>query len=131
MIAEKEIKELVKAATKTRKNAYAPYSEFKVGAAVLSIDGRVFSGCNVENAAYSPSVCAERIAIGNAVSQGVKKFKALAVVSENQSTPCGVCRQVIFEFVKDRGFPVLLADVKGDYKVVMLGELFPSPFELK
>ncbi|MFO3796398.1 MAG: cytidine deaminase [Anaerolineales bacterium] len=90
--------QLVRQANQVRQNAYAPYSGYAVGAAVLTADGRIFTGVNVENASYPNGVCAERVAIYKAVSEGAREFLAIAVVSENGATPCGFCRQVIAEF---------------------------------
>ena len=121
--------ELIKFAFKARENAYAPYSDFKVGAALLCADGSVYTGCNVENASFSPTCCAERVAIFGAVADGKRQFDAIAVVGgkEDASTacyPCGVCRQVIREFCSD-GFKVITVD--GELK---LGELLPKSFKL-
>ncbi len=123
---------LMETAVEARKNAYAPYSGYRVGAALLAEDGRVFTGCNVENAAYSPTICAERVAVGKAVSEGATRFTAIAVVGgagENPSdtcTPCGVCRQVLAEFASSE-----LAIVVGSpdrFAVHTLGELLPLSF---
>jgi cytidine deaminase len=108
--AEKEM--LVKAALEARTQAYAPYSKYAVGAAVLAEDGRVYSGANIENAAYPSGICAERVAIFKAVSTGVRKIQAIAVATENGGSPCGSCRQVIREFSKP-GMPVLILDASG------------------
>ncbi|KAJ6642132.1 Cytidine deaminase [Pseudolycoriella hygida] len=98
---EPDVKELIDAAIKTRKNAYTPYSNFKVGSALRTTTGEIFTGCNVENAAYSPTVCAERTAICKAVSEGYREIAAIAVIGFQEhsfTTPCGVCRQFISEF---------------------------------
>ena len=100
--------ELIKLANKVRSNAYAPYSNYPVGAALLTRSGEIFTGVNVENAAYPDSMCAERSAIFNAVSAGEREFEAIAVVTRNGGTPCGSCRQVLSEFGLD--IEVLLAD---------------------
>lgn len=94
---------LVETASAAREQAYAPYSNFRVGAALLAADGRVFTGANVENAAYGSTICAERVALPAAVVQGVREFVALAVVGDGDGpcTPCGACRQVLFEFAPD------------------------------
>ncbi|KNC24366.1 hypothetical protein FF38_04619 [Lucilia cuprina] len=105
------VKELIRSANKVRLNAYVPYSNFKVGAAFRSKCGRIFNGCNVENAAFSPSSCAERTAICKAVSEGVREFTAAAVVAYQEdafTTPCGVCRQFIMEFA-DGDIPLYVA----------------------
>ena len=126
--------QLIEQAKLAMKNAYAPYSKFQVGAALLGADGNIYTGCNVENAAYSPTMCAERVAIGKAVSSGCREFAALAVCSgkqgkiQNFCTPCGVCRQVLSEFCKD-SFPVYLTDGK-EIKTYTLSQLLPEHFAL-
>ena len=115
-------------------NAYAPYSGFQVGAALLGADGKVYTGCNVENAAYSPTMCAERVAIGKAVSSGCREFIALAVCGgengeiKNFCTPCGVCRQVLSEFCSE-DFSVYLTD-GSEIKTRTLSQLLPEHFSL-
>lgn len=119
---------LVKLANETRKHAYAPYSNYKVGAALRTKSGRVFTGVNVENAAYPDSLCAERTAVFKAVSEGEREFEVIAVVNDNGGSPCGSCRQVLAEFGLDT--QVILADGQG--KVVMqttVGELLPNAFQ--
>ena len=117
------------------KNAYAPYSKFQVGAALLGADGKVYTGCNIENAAYSPTMCAERVAIGKAVSSGCREFVALAVCGgENGEIrgfcpPCGVCRQVLSEFCGE-DFPVYLTNGSGESKTYTLSQLLPEHFSL-
>ncbi len=103
---------LVQAACEARKWAYAPYSNYHVGAALLTASGRIYDGVNIENAAYPSGICAERVAIFKAVSQGERKFSALVVVTANGGTPCGACRQVMAEFGLDT--EVLIANEKGD-----------------
>uniref|UniRef100_A0A1B6E3S1 Cytidine deaminase n=1 Tax=Clastoptera arizonana TaxID=38151 RepID=A0A1B6E3S1_9HEMI len=108
---EKHEQELVKLSIEAREKAYCPYSNFAVGAALLCDDGTIFKGCNVENAAYGPSICAERTAIVKAVSEGYKEFSAIAVVSEQEGkfpSPCGICRQVICEFAGQKDIVVFL-----------------------
>lgn len=123
---------LISMAVEAMNNAYAPYSGFQVGAALLCSDGTVYTGCNIENAAYAPTNCAERTAIFKAVSEGHKDFTAIAVcggkngIITNLCTPCGVCRQVLQEFCKD-DFPVYLAHKDG-YKTLTLGDLLPYSF---
>ncbi|MBM3190070.1 MAG: cytidine deaminase [Chloroflexi bacterium] len=117
---------LLAAATEARARAHAPYSQFPVGAAVQTATGRVFSGCNVENASSGLTVCAERVAIWKAVSQGEKVLTALAVITEGGATPCGACRQVLSEFAED--LPILVADTKGQVWITSLRELLPAPF---
>lgn len=122
-----EKKELIKKALEAQQKAYVPYSKFKVGAALIAEDGKIFTGCNIENAAYSPSVCAERTAIFKAVSEGNRKIKAIAVVADSDYTyPCGVCRQVIREFGRDA--IVIIAKSEDEYKEYKLDELLPHGF---
>lgn len=122
---------LIKAANVARERAFAPYSNFKVGAAVETADGEIFIGCNVESASYGLTVCAERVAIWKAVSEGKMDFKAVAVVvdTEELTPPCGVCRQIIWEFCHD--IPVILANLKGKSEVVQMRELLPRAFDTK
>ena len=123
---------LISMAVEAMGKAYAPYSGFRVGAALLCSDGTVYTGCNIENAAYSPTNCAERTAIFKAVSEGRRDFTAIAVcggkngIITNLCTPCGVCRQVLREFCKD-DFPVYLAHKDG-FKALTLGDLLPYSF---
>ena len=125
---------LMQQAKLAMKNAYAPYSRFQVGAALLGADGTVYTGCNVENAAYSPTICAERVAIGKAVSSGCREFAALAVCGgengeiKNFCTPCGVCRQVLAEFCGG-DFPVYVTD-GSQIKTFSLAQLLPEHFSL-
>ena len=127
---------LVKEALEARKKAYTPYSKFKVGAALLTKDGNIVRGCNIENAAYSPTNCAERTAIFKAVSEGVMDFKAIAIVGGNESEtdvlsdyayPCGVCRQVMREFCES-DFEVIVGKSVNEYKVFRLDEILPNGF---
>jgi len=129
--ASAEIGDLVEAATRARERAYAPYSNFRVGAAVRAPDGRVFAGCNVENASYGLSVCAERVAIFNAIAQGAREIDAIAVCTDAPApaTPCGACRQVIAEFAHNA--PIALANTGGVLVVTSLAELLPQPFRLE
>ena len=122
--------ELIEAARAYRARAYVPYSRFAVGAAVLAADGRVFGGCNVENASYPLTVCAERTAIGRAVSEGVRAFSALAVIADTDApcAPCGACRQVIAEFSIPR---VIMANLRGAVRSVTAEELLPFAFSAR
>ena len=106
--------------------SYSPYSRYKVGAALLTADGRVFTGCNIENVGHTASCCAERTAIFKAVSEGMRDFVAIAVATENGGAPCGVCRQVMREFSAD--LKVIVGDTAGDYWVTNLTELLPDSF---
>lgn len=121
-LAERELLDQARAA---KENAYTPYSHFRVGAALLAADGRVFTGCNIENAAFSPTCCAERVAIFKAISEGVREFSAIAVAADKAPcTPCGVCRQVLVEFCD----PDLRVILEG--ATYTLGELLPHSFAL-
>jgi cytidine deaminase len=120
------IEELIAQAQAARERAYVPYSRFAVGAALLARDGRVFTGCNVENASYGLTVCAERVAVFKAVSEGVRDFAAIAVVSATGATPCGACRQVLVEFGVSQ---VIVARADGSYTVFTLDELMPHAFD--
>ena len=126
--------ELIEQAKKAMEKAYAPYSGFKVGAALLGKDGSVYTGCNIENAAYSPTLCAERVAFGKAVSEGQRDFVAIAVcggkngVISGPCTPCGVCRQVMAEFC-GKDFKVYVASPEG-YEEFSLENLLPNSFSL-
>jgi cytidine deaminase len=119
---------LIDAAKKARDNAHAPYSKFKVGAAILTGDGNIYAGCNVENASYGGSVCAERNAVAQAVASGDKDFTMLAIVTQSDppAAPCGLCRQVLVEFCDD--LPILLCNLKGDLIRTDLKDLQPLPF---
>ena len=121
--------ELIARAAEFRSRAYAPYSGFSVGAAVLAADGRVFSGCNIENASYGLTNCAERTAIFSAIAAGVQHFAALAVLADSElpCSPCGACRQVIAEFAVER---IILANLTGKMQVVTKEELLPFAFSL-
>lgn len=123
--------ELIDAATAVRENAYAPFSKFRVGAALETDDGEVITGCNVESASYGLTVCAERVAIWKAISQGKRKIKHIAVVADTEelTPPCGVCRQIIWEFGGD--IPVILANLKGKTEVVQMKDLLPRAFDTK
>lgn len=124
---------LLKVAATAARKAYAPYSNFKVGAALLCADGEVFTGCNVENASYGLTNCAERTAVFSAIAAGRKDFVALAVVADGSSMPypCGACRQVLSEFCREE-FSVYVANVDAldDYEVVCLAALLPNSFKL-
>ena len=132
--------ELIELAKKAAKNAYVPYSHYTVGAALLSKGGKVFLGCNIENAAYSPTNCAERTAFFKAVSEGEREFSAIAVVGgyeldfKDYFAPCGVCRQVMAEFCDMNTFKVILGKNGGEFRVFTLKEILPfgfSPQNLK
>mgnify|MGYP001130859954 CR=1 FL=1 len=121
--------QLMEAAKQARERAYVPYSNFKVGAALLTKDGQVFGGCNIENAAYSVVNCAERTAIFKAWSEGASEFTAIAVVADTNRPvpPCGACRQVIAELCPP-DMPVILTNLKGDVQTLTVAELLPGAF---
>ena len=120
---------LVEAALKVRENAHAPFSKFKVGAALESADGRVYTGCNVENATYGLTVCAERVAVFKAISEGARKFQRIAVAADTATLtpPCGACRQILWEFCGD--VELILANLEGKTESLRLASLFPRPFD--
>lgn len=119
--------ELISVARAARERAYCPYSNFPVGAAIETEEGRVFDGCNVENVSFGLSVCAERAAAFAAVTAGERMWRALAVVTADGSAPCGACRQVLAEFA-DPSLPVYVATPDGVYRTLTLADLFPHPF---
>lgn len=125
-----DIYHLIREAYEAKENSYAPYSGFHVGAALLSSDGAIYRGCNIENAAYFPTNCAERTAFFKAVSEGVREFKAIAIAGDTQDylAPCGVCRQVMAEFCDAEKFQIILAGSLTDYKIFTLAELLPELF---
>lgn len=123
--------ELIAAATDVRTRAYAPYSNFKVGAAVETEAGEIYTGCNVESASYGLTVCAERVAIWKGISRGVTRFGRIAVVvdTEELTPPCGICRQIIWEFCGD--VPVILSNLNGKTETIQMSELLPRAFDSK
>lgn len=130
-----ERQELIRSAFEIQKRAYAPYSHFQVGAALLCEDGEIFQGCNIENASYGATNCAERTAFFKAVSEGKRKFKAIVIVGKHKDSqafeycaPCGICRQVMAEFCDPRTFEIILPRSEEDYQVYKLEELLPLSF---
>lgn len=125
-----EYRELIAAAVKAKESAYAPYSKFRVGAALLTKGGKIYTGCNIENVSFSATNCAERTAVFKAVSEGEKEFEAIVVNGDNNDylPPCGICRQVLAEFCDLDTFVVILANSEHDYRVTTLGELLPAAF---
>jgi cytidine deaminase len=121
-------KELVKSAQIAKLGAYSPFSKFRVGAALLAIDGTIFTGCNIENSSYGLTICAERVAIFKAISSGASKFQAIAIVSDDHdfTPPCGACRQVLLELAGDIDF--VMMDSKNRYKVLKVTSLLPYAF---
>lgn len=133
---DKAIRKLIAAALEARKNSYSPYSGFSVGAALMTSDGSVFTGVNIESASYSMTVCAERTAIFKAVSEGRRDFTAIAIVGGREEVsdycyPCGACRQVMTEFCDYEGFVVISAVSEEDYKLFRLRELIPTAFSFE
>ena len=122
--------DLIERAKEARSLAHAPYSNFDVGAALLASDGRVFTGCNIENSTYGLTMCAERVAIFKAVSEGANEFSKIAVVADyaNPTPPCGCCRQMIWEFSTD-DTEVILANLVGDVQKFDIKDLFPNAFD--
>lgn len=121
--------DLLEAALAARKNAFAPYSKFQVGAAIEDADGGIHTGCNVENATYGLTVCAERVAIWKAISEGVRAFRRIAVAADTDALtpPCGACRQILWEFCGN--IPIALVNLRGKTETYQLKDLFPKPFD--
>ena len=137
---QKQKELLIEEAIKARENAYTPYSDFMVGAALLTKDGSIYHGCNIENGAYSPSNCAERTAFFKAISDGERQFQAIAIVGAKKDVlkenwefcpPCGVCRQVMAEFCDPNKFEILLYRGSGEMKSYLLKELLPLGFHFE
>jgi cytidine deaminase len=120
---------LLDAALAAREHAHAPFSGFRVGAALEDASGRIHTGCNIENATYGLTLCAERVAVFKAVSEGVRKFRRIAVAADTDSLtpPCGACRQILWEFCGD--IEVILTNLRGASESLRLAELFPRPFD--
>ncbi len=136
-MTDQMVKQLIEKALEARKYAYTPYSHFRVGAALLSQDGQIFTGCNIESASFSPTNCAERTALFKAVSEGVRTFEAIAVVGapedevapfEQFAAPCGVCRQMLYEFSPKGDLQVILAKSPENFCIYSLSELLPLAF---
>ncbi|MBQ0084186.1 MAG: cytidine deaminase [Clostridiales bacterium] len=127
-----EYKELISAAIKAKENAYAPYSKFKVGAAILTKSGKIFTGVNIENASFSATIFAERTAIFKAVSEGEREFAALALIGGRKNEicyPCGICRQVLSEFCNEN-MPIIIIKNENEYEELKLADLLPFAFGL-
>jgi cytidine deaminase len=120
---------LVEAALRARENAHAPFSRFRVGAAVEDVEGRVYTGCNVENATYGLTICAERVAVLKAISEGARRFVRVAIVADTErfTPPCGACRQILWEFCGD--VEIVLGNLSGKTEMVQLGILCPRAFD--
>jgi cytidine deaminase len=125
---KKEYRELAEAAQKAKLNAYAPFSKFGVGAALLTADGQIFTGCNIENSSYGLTICAERVAVFKAISQGASKFKAIAIVSDDPdfTPPCGACRQVLSDLTGNIDF--IMMNSKKRFKIIKVSSLLPFAF---
>lgn len=125
----KSDRKLMAAAKRARRRAVAPFSNFKVGAAVETTTGKIFTGCNVENASYGLTMCAERVAIFKAISEGAKKFRCISVVTDTPTLtpPCGPCRQIIWEFCGD--IPVVMANLEGKQETMQMRDLLPRAFD--
>lgn len=121
---------LAREAIAAKENAYVPYSHFRVGAALLTADGKIYTGCNIENAAYTPTNCAERTAFFKAVSEGERAFTAIAITgdADDYLYPCGVCRQVMAEFCDPKEFQIILVNTESDYRIFTLEEILPGAF---
>lgn len=130
-MSENNLEQLIESAKKVREKAYAPFSNFLVGAAVRTKAGKIYTGCNVESASYGLTVCAERIAIWKAVSEGEREFECVAVVTDTEelTPPCGTCRQIIWEFCGD--VPVTFSNLQGKTETVMMKEILPRAFDTK
>jgi cytidine deaminase len=124
------VQQLTEAAEAAREKAFAPFSGFRVGAALETADGEIFTGCNVENASYGLTICAERVAIFKAISEGKRTFTRIAVVADTETLtpPCGACRQIIWEFCGD--VPVVMANIAGKSETLLMSELLPRAFDL-
>jgi cytidine deaminase len=134
LVSRSTVKTLIREAIEGMRKSYSPYSHFTVGAALLAADQKIYTGCNIENAAYGPTNCAERTALFKAVSEGERKFAAIAIVGgkngliSDYCPPCGVCRQALREFVDPKRFLVILARSEEDYMLLFLEELLPLGF---
>lgn len=133
-LQEEQIKVLIQKAMQARENSYSPYSNYMVGAALMTKDGTIYQGCNIENAAYGPTNCAERTAFFHAVSCGERYFSAIAIVGGKRggdgdfAYPCGVCRQVMMEFCNPETFEIIVAKNENEYEIDTLKSLLPSGF---
>jgi cytidine deaminase len=128
-MTDKERTDLIAAALKAREHARAPYSHFRVGAALRANSGRIFTGCNIENSTFGLTLCAERVAVFKALSEGARVFDAVAVVADTErlTPPCGACRQILWEFCRDA--EVILANLGGQMTVRRMSDLFPDAFD--
>jgi cytidine deaminase len=126
-----DLESLIEQTIKAFENAYAPFSKFRVGATVVTKSGKIYTGCNIESASYGLTVCAERVAIWKAVSEGEREFSMVCVVADTEelTPPCGVCRQIIWEFCED--IPIVFANLHGKYEVLQMKDLLPRAFDTK
>jgi cytidine deaminase len=126
-----DVRDLLRLAKTARRHAHTPFSDFKVGAALRAKDGRIVTGCNIENASYGLTLCAERVALFKAVSEGIRTFDAVAIVADAKklTPPCGACRQILWEFCGD--IPIHIGDLKGRILTRRMAELLPLPFDAK
>lgn len=123
------MEELIRAATEARQHAHAPFSKFRVGAAILDANGRIYTGCNIENATYGLTMCAERVAVFKAISEGAASLTRVAVVADTEilTPPCGACRQILWEFCRDAD--LILANLAGRRELFTIQQIFPRPFD--
>lgn len=130
MANDENVQELIEAAMRAREQAIAPYSNFTVGAVVETTDDRVFSGCNIENATYGLTVCAERVAVWKALSEGARLFRRIAIVADTErlTPPCGACRQILWEFCGGN-LTLILANLRGESEILDMRELYPRAFD--
>jgi cytidine deaminase len=128
-----DYKALIEASIKARENAYVPYSKFKVGSAVLTEDGKIYSGCNIENASFGATNCAERTAIFKAISEGNRTIMAIAIIGDinNYTFPCGICRQVMVEFAENENIDIILIKNEKEYIIKKMSEILPGAFTKK
>lgn len=128
---EQDEKHLIEEAMRARERAHAPFSHFRVGAALETEDGRIYTGCNIESASYGLTVCAERVAIWKAISEGAQGFCNLVVIADTEqlTTPCGTCRQIIWEFCRDS--TVILANLNGKKETIQVRDLLPRAFDAR
>ncbi|MGH9914622.1 MAG: cytidine deaminase [Pyrinomonadaceae bacterium] len=126
------LKDLIEAASAAREHAYAPYSRFRIGAAVETGDGRIFTGCNIESSTYGLTICAERVALWKALSEGIREFKRIVIVADTKKLvpPCGACRQIVSDFCSAET-EVVMANSSGEMEIVTIERLLPSAFDHK
>jgi len=130
-VSEKGMEDIIAIANVARDRSLAPFSNFHVGAAIETEDGKVYTGCNIESASYGLTVCAERVAIWKALSEGERHFKRLAIVADTETLtpPCGTCRQIIWEFARDA--TIVLANLSGEQEIIQMRDLLPRAFDVR